>query len=271
MQMRILMSIILLSSILMLAWCNKKAPTDGNGTPTTKKQQDKQAPVVNEGDTIGVEYVGTLEDGEVFDTNIAAIAQEADIYNEQRPYELLNFTVGAGQMIPGFDKGVVGMQLGDTKKIDVAPEDGYGNIREELVQELAIEDFQEAGITPTVGETYNFGIAQGKVLEITDSIVKMDFNHFLAGKKLSFEVTVKEIIPAEANDSDEADPVGASNANETDPVQVSDTDETDPTETSSQYRRLNAGGGQYWRLNSSVIKTYQRLAGGGQYWRLNDV
>ncbi len=76
--------------------------------------------------TIWVYYKWTLEDGTLFDTNIETVAQEYGTYDARRPYEPLSFEVGAGQMIPWFDAGVVGMRLGETKTLVIPPEDAYG-------------------------------------------------------------------------------------------------------------------------------------------------
>ncbi len=154
------------------------------------------ANVVAAGDTIKVNYVGKFEDGKVFDTSLEAVAKESELYNELREYTPLEFTVSAGQMIPGFDKGVVGMKKGDKKTINIAPADGYGEIREDLVQKLPLSGFQGAGIEPKVGETYNFQVAQGTVLKIEGEEVTIDFNHFLAGKTLVFDVEIIDIMKA---------------------------------------------------------------------------
>lgn len=82
--------------------------------------------VVEEGDTISVLYVGSLENGTVFDTNIIAKAQKAGIYNSQRNYEPLTFTVGSGQMIQGFENTVKGMELEQTKTVIIPPTEAYG-------------------------------------------------------------------------------------------------------------------------------------------------
>jgi len=73
--------------------------------------------VVKEGDYVRVDYTGKLEDGTVFDTSIKDDAIEAGIYNQERDYQPLGFTVAAGQMIKGFDRGVVGMAVGDDKTL----------------------------------------------------------------------------------------------------------------------------------------------------------
>lgn len=88
--------------------------------------------VVEKGDAVSVHYVGKLDDGTVFDTSEKEEAMEAGIYNEMRDYEPLKFTVGAGQMIKGFDEGVVGMKAGEEKILKIPPEEAYGEYVEEL-------------------------------------------------------------------------------------------------------------------------------------------
>ncbi|HII02767.1 TPA: FKBP-type peptidyl-prolyl cis-trans isomerase, partial [Methanosarcinaceae archaeon] len=83
-------------------------------TENSKADSEK---TIESGDIISVDYVGELEDGTVFDTSVKEVAVEAGIYNEQREYEPLTFTVGAGQMIKGFDEGVVGMKVGEEKTL----------------------------------------------------------------------------------------------------------------------------------------------------------
>jgi FKBP-type peptidyl-prolyl cis-trans isomerase 2 len=188
--------LVLLVSILTLPGCFKKNTPAPMDTTNTEKTADvvADANVVAAGDTIVVNYVGKFEDGKVFDTSLEAVAKESDLYNEMRTYEPLSFPVGAGQMIPGFDKGVVGMKKGEKKSITITPAEGYGEIREDLVQKLPLSGFQGAGIEPKVGETYNFQVAQGKVLKVEGQEVTIDFNHFLAGKTLVFDIEVVDII-----------------------------------------------------------------------------
>lgn len=81
---------------------------------------------VESGDTIQVDYIWSLIDGSVFDTSLEQAARDAWLYNAQRPYQPLEFTVWAGQMIAWFDAGVVGMRLGETQTLTIPPEDAYG-------------------------------------------------------------------------------------------------------------------------------------------------
>ena len=143
---------------------------------------------VENGDTISVNYVGKLEDGTVFDTSVKEEAIEAGIYNQMRNYEPLTFTVGTGQMIGGFDEGVVGMRVGETKTLKIPPEEAYGEYDPELSRELPVE---AVNFAPEVGMQLatDTGL-RGIVTEVEDQSFVIDFNHELAGKTLIFEVTV---------------------------------------------------------------------------------
>jgi FKBP-type peptidyl-prolyl cis-trans isomerase len=102
----------------------------------TKEIIDNSNKAIKKDDNIAVHYIGTLEDGSKFDSS-------------HDRGETLNFTVGAGQMIPGFDAGVVGMKIGETKTLILKPSDAYGEYDEEKTQTMAKKDlasFEEAGI-----------------------------------------------------------------------------------------------------------------------------
>jgi FKBP-type peptidyl-prolyl cis-trans isomerase 2 len=110
------------------------------------------------------------------------------MYNEMRGYKPLTFTVGAGQMIKGFDDGVVGMKVGEEKTLKIPPEEAYGEYREELASEIPVD---AVDFTPEVGmqlatETGMRGI----VTKVSENNFVIDFNHELAGKTLIFEVKV---------------------------------------------------------------------------------
>jgi len=149
---------------------------------------------VKVGDTIAVDYIGTLDDGTVFDTSLEQVAKDNALFSPQRPYAPLEFTVGSGQMIPGFDNAVRGMKEGDTKKITLVPDDAYGEVREDLIVAVSGSQFTDAGITPEVGQSYQ--TAQdvvATVKAISGDTVIMDYNSPFAGKSLTFEITLREI------------------------------------------------------------------------------
>ncbi|WP_440947515.1 FKBP-type peptidyl-prolyl cis-trans isomerase [Methanosarcina sp. T3] len=154
-------------------------------TEETIKNSDK---IVENGDTISVDYVGKLEDGTVFDTSEKEAAIEAEIYNEMRDYKPLTFTVGAGQMIKGFDEGVVGMKAGEEKTVTIPSEEAYGEYMEEYVRELPLN---AVNFTPEVGmQLATENGLRGKVTEVGEENFLVDFNHELAGKTLIFKIKV---------------------------------------------------------------------------------
>jgi FKBP-type peptidyl-prolyl cis-trans isomerase 2 len=146
---------------------------------------------VENGDTISVDYVGKLGDSTIFDTSIKEAAIQAGIYNQMRDYKPLTFNVGAGQMIKGFDEGVVGMRVGEEKALTIPPEEAYGEYRDELARELPIN---AVDFTPEVGmrlATDN-GLTGG-ITKVSENSFVVDFNHELAGKTLIFLVKVVSV------------------------------------------------------------------------------
>ncbi|MBU0635755.1 peptidylprolyl isomerase [Candidatus Micrarchaeota archaeon] len=140
---------------------------------------------VQNGDTIKVNYRGTLDDGTEFDSSLKP---------GRTPLE---FAVGAGQMIKGFDAAVVGMALNEEKTVTLEPADAYGETNPEMIQEFSKEAFGELFDQLTIGQQIQASNGLiGVVLEKTDSTAKLDFNHELAGKKLTFWIQIVEIQKA---------------------------------------------------------------------------
>lgn len=148
--------------------------------------------VIN-GSTVAVDYVGKLENGTVFDTSIEAEAKKAKL--EPRPsYDPLEFKVGAGMMIPGFEKGVMGMKVNETKVITLPPEDAYGEVSDKYVINVSVATLNESNITAEVGtNVYTATGAMGVIKAVANGNATIDFNHPLAGKTLVFTVTVRSI------------------------------------------------------------------------------
>ncbi|MBB4637117.1 FKBP-type peptidyl-prolyl cis-trans isomerase [Longimicrobium terrae] len=134
------------------------------------------------GDTVRVHYTGTLDDGTVFDSS------------EGR--EPLEFTLGTGQVIAGFDHGVTGMQPGDERTVVIPAADAYGEAREELVLQVPRSQFPE-GVIPEIGRKLQMSDGQNTfvvtVAEVRDDVVLLDANHDLAGKQLTFRLTLVDI------------------------------------------------------------------------------
>jgi peptidylprolyl isomerase len=134
------------------------------------------------GRKVAVHYRGTLDDGEEFDSS-----------GEREPLE---FVVGSGDLIPGFEKAIVGMEPGQEKTVTLEPEDAYGAYEDELVVEGPRNSFPDGELK--VGQSFTVHLrdgqeAVGRIVRIGGDTVAMDFNHPLAGKRLTFHLHVVSV------------------------------------------------------------------------------
>ena len=136
------------------------------------------------GDTVKVHYTGKLEDGTVFDTSINR--------------DPLQFTIGEGQIIPGFEQAVVGMNPGESKTTKVPADKAYGPHYKERVLAADRNQFP-VDLKPEVGQKLQIRRTDGQTSEVTvtdvsESSVTLDANHPLAGKDLTFDIQLIEIV-----------------------------------------------------------------------------
>jgi len=138
---------------------------------------------VKTGNTIKVNYTGKFEDGTVFDTSLT----------EGR--DPLETVLGQGNLIPGFEKGLLGMNEGENKIIEIEPTEAYGEYLDGLVNVVPPTQMPEGvkvgDVLQSSGERGTINVT---VKEITEQGVKIDANHPLAGKKLIFDVEVLEVV-----------------------------------------------------------------------------
>jgi len=139
---------------------------------------------IKEGDTVKVHYTGTIADGTVFDSS--------------REREPLEFKLGEGKLIPGFEKAVVGMNVGDTSKVTIPSDEAYGEKREDMVIDVDRGQIPP-DIKPEIGQQLQIQQKDGGAIpvvitEITDETVQLDANHPLAGQDLTFEIEVVEVV-----------------------------------------------------------------------------
>ena len=134
------------------------------------------------GDKVKVQYTGKLEDGTVFSSS---------------PHEEpLQFTIGEGQILPGFEQAVIGMNPGESKIVQIAPENAYGPRLEDLVVVIAREQLPNE-MNPALGERLQIRQTDGQTIAVTvadvsPSTVTLDANHPLAGKDLTFDIRLLE-------------------------------------------------------------------------------
>ena len=137
--------------------------------------------MIEPGTKVRVHYKGTLDDGSVFDSS------------ENR--DPLEFQLGAGQVIAGFDAAISEMEVGGTKTVTIPCAEAYGEYRKEMVLTLEHSQFPE-GMNPEVGQSLRLSTPQGPLIaqikDVSDDGVTIDGNHPLAGKDLTFELTLVE-------------------------------------------------------------------------------
>lgn len=143
------------------------------------------------GDTVKVHYTGRLEDGTVFDSSECA---DDDCGCETGPLE---FKLGEGQVIPGFERAVEGMSIGETKTVNIPVADAYGDRQDELVAQVPRSDLPP-GMNPEVGQQLEVTQEDGSsfpvlVIDVADDSITLDANHPLAGKDLTFDLKLVAI------------------------------------------------------------------------------
>lgn len=136
------------------------------------------------GDCVKIHYTGKLEDDTVFDSSV-----------NRAP---LQFTLGEGKIIPGFEKAIIGMNPGESKTVKIPYDEAYGPHRPELVAEIERSRFPE-DMKLEVGKEIKLRQPNGrvvavKIINITEAKVTLDANHPLAGKELSFDIKLVDIV-----------------------------------------------------------------------------
>lgn len=137
-----------------------------------------------DGDTVKIHYTGTLGDGTVFDSSSGR--------------DPLQFTLGSGQVIPGFEEAVLGMSTGDSKNVTIPSDKAYGPRNEDLIMPVP-RDQVPADINPEVGQRLQMSGPGGEpilvvVADVTDEQILLDANPPLAGEDLNFDIELVEIV-----------------------------------------------------------------------------
>ena len=161
----IVLTCVILLVVILLTGC---------GGPSTAK----------DGDTVQVHYTGKLQDGTVFDTSVGS--------------EPLEFTVGQGRLIPGFEQAVIGMQVGESKTVTIPVDQAYGPRRDDMVLEVDRYELPE-GLEPEIGMQLQMNQGDGStiivtIINVSDTTVTLDANSPLAGQDLTFDIELIEIV-----------------------------------------------------------------------------
>jgi FKBP-type peptidyl-prolyl cis-trans isomerase 2 len=147
-----------------------------------ESEKKEASTVIQAGSMVGLEYTLTLEDGTKVDSNVGG--------------EVLRLEQGSGQIVPGLDKELIGMTVGESKQVTVTPDQAYGQVDAAGFSEISVSELPEDGREP--GTVLMTRDPQGntrrlRVHKIEGEKATLDFNHPLAGKTLTFDVTIREI------------------------------------------------------------------------------
>ena len=185
--MKITLVLFLIMGLVLINGCGRKEEKQPSVKEAEKilprkviQEKEGEKALVKKGDRVKVQYTGTLQDGTIFDKS-----------KEGKPLE---FTVGSGQIIPGFDKAVEGMKLNEEKKVTLKPEDAYGKRDETAIREFPKnslpENFKpEKGIMIKLQDQTGRAMP-GTVTDIAENNITVDLNHPLSGKDLTFNIKV---------------------------------------------------------------------------------
>ena len=140
---------------------------------------------VKKGDSVKVHYHGTLSDGTIFDSSTGR--------------EPLEFEVGSGMVIAGFDEGVTGMSIGEKRSVNIPADQAYGQVQDEMIMEFPKAQFPP-DMVPEIGVQLSMSNNEGQqfpvtIIEVKEDVVVLDANHPLAGKDLTFDLELVDITP----------------------------------------------------------------------------
>lgn len=204
--------IILTMTATILTGCNKKQPIKTDPTANSWSEitvscedtiknylenSDKLwtwVRTIKVWDSITVDYIWRLDAKEVFDTSIESVAKACNKYTAARDYnQWLIFTVWAWQMIAWFDSAVQGMKIGQTKTIEILPENAYWIYHPEYVIFAPKDKFPNPEEYTVGMDVMTTAWNRFKIINITETGITLDWNHELAGKTLIFDITIKAI------------------------------------------------------------------------------
>src|SRR3989344_1619919 len=154
---------------------------------------------MKKGDFIKISYTGRLESGEIFDITDENEAKKNGVFDEKMKYSPVTIIIGANFLVPGLDKAVESMEVGDKKDVEVAPEEGFGQRDPKLVKTVNKNVFRDTKLNPQAGMIVNFSGTKGRIQSIAGGRVRADFNNPLAGKKLLYHIEITEKIEGTEN------------------------------------------------------------------------
>ena len=146
-------------------------------------------------DFIEIDFTAKVKDGEVFDSNVKSELEKLhaghDHEIEAKPFILC---IGESMFLPAIDAFLIGKEVGKEYEIELQPENAFGKRTTQLVYTMPMKIFREKNVNPFPGLTLNFDGRVGKILTVSGGRVTVDFNHFLAGKPVAYQIKVKRKV-----------------------------------------------------------------------------
>ncbi len=156
-----------------------------------------------EKDFVEIEYTGRIkETNQIFDLTSEELAKKENIYNPKADYGPKVICLGEGQILKSLDRFLTGKDAGVNLKIELKPEEAFGNKNLNLIKIFSVNDFRKQNINPFPGLQINASGMFGTVRSVSGGRATIDFNHPLAGKNLVYEVKINRIV---SNDAEKAD------------------------------------------------------------------
>ncbi|MFH1125927.1 MAG: FKBP-type peptidyl-prolyl cis-trans isomerase [Candidatus Altiarchaeota archaeon] len=149
-------------------------------------------------DFVKIGYTASVKEGRVFDTTDAETARKEKIFDSKRVYKPLPVIVGEGQVVKGLDEALKGMNPGEERTLELSPEKAFGARDSALIRLVPIKFFKQQGINPIPGMPVELDGRMARIQTVAGGRVRVDFNHDLAGKTVTYKVEV--VSKAGSND-----------------------------------------------------------------------
>ncbi len=150
---------------------------------------------INKEDFVEIEYTGKIkEDNIVFDTTDEKVAKENNLFNKSYDYGPVIVCVGKEQVLKGIDESIIGKDAGNSYKIDLKPEQGFGKKDAKLIQLIPTNKFKKQNIQPVPGLQVNLDGLFGVIKTVSGGRTLVDFNHPLSGKELSYDIKINRLV-----------------------------------------------------------------------------
>jgi FKBP-type peptidyl-prolyl cis-trans isomerase 2 len=150
---------------------------------------------MNTGDFLNIEFVGRVKDTrEVFDVTSEEIARKENVHDPRTRYGPITVVVDAGMVLKGLDDVLKEMKIGEKRIVDISSDKAFGERKAELIKIIPMSNFSEQNVYPSPGAYVTINNVNGRVISVDGGRVKVDFNHPLAGKKLEYEIEIKNEV-----------------------------------------------------------------------------